>query len=105
VDEYDAEVGGAPAHLVTIELAQSLPARGVAWGRGTILTIVLIRRRSAGAQAPARAATGRRCWCCGCSRRGRSGMRCIGGRSMGCSIGWTFGGNETDLGALRAGAR
>ena len=43
VDEYEAEVGGAPAHLVTIELAQSVPGRGVAWGRGTTLTIVLVR--------------------------------------------------------------
>ncbi|UJR83850.1 hypothetical protein [Sandaracinus amylolyticus] len=43
VDESQAQVGGVDAHVVTFELAQSLPGRGVAWGRGTTTTMVLVR--------------------------------------------------------------
>lgn len=43
VDEYEAVIGGAPAHLVTLEIAEVVPGRGTAWGSGTTVTLVLVR--------------------------------------------------------------
>lgn len=43
VDEYEAVIGGAPAHLLTFEIAEVVPGRGPAWGGGTTATLVLVR--------------------------------------------------------------
>ncbi len=42
-DERAARVGGAPAYLMTLEVAEVIPGRGPAFGNGRMVTMVLVR--------------------------------------------------------------
>lgn len=58
VEEQEATVGGAPAYLLTFEVAQVVPGEGPVFGRGETVTIVLVRPGELGWRGDSVASTG-----------------------------------------------